>query len=107
MMTTTVMSRDETIHRIRTALKRRSGRAWSVRGGRGTAHGWIDVGPTPRRAADTATRDQDLAELAKLLDLDRVHAQGLQIPASDQYRREYVDRAEGRQPSVVGRPYWD
>ena len=23
------------------------------------------------------------------------------------FRREYVDRAEGRAPSVVGTPYWD
>ncbi len=35
------MDRDEAIKRIRAALKRRSGKLWSVTGGRGTSWGWI------------------------------------------------------------------
>src|SRR5919106_1076456 len=44
--------RDEAIRQIRAALRRRSGRAWSVTGGRGTAWGWITItAPRARRAA--------------------------------------------------------
>lgn len=37
------MDRNETITAIRTALKNRSGKQWSVTGGRGTAWGWISI----------------------------------------------------------------
>lgn len=35
--------RNEAIATIRSELKTRSGKAWSVRGGRGTAWGWITI----------------------------------------------------------------
>ena len=98
------MERDEAIKRIRDALKKRSGKAWSVKHGRGTVSGWIDVDAPPARQANA---DAERAELAKLLGLDAVHSGGVSIPASYEYRREYVDRAEGRTPSVIGVPYWD
>jgi hypothetical protein len=41
--------RDEAIQRIKAALKRRSGKVWSVRGGSGTAWGWITVDAPPAR----------------------------------------------------------
>jgi hypothetical protein len=44
------MDRNETIKTIRTALRRRSGKAWSVTGGRGTGWGWI-TSPHPRPGA--------------------------------------------------------
>ena len=43
------MDRNETIKRIRTALRKRSGKAWSVKGGRGTAWGWIQIDAPPSR----------------------------------------------------------
>lgn len=43
------MDRNEAIDRIRKGLRRRSGKAWTVRGGRGTAWGWIRVEAPPRR----------------------------------------------------------
>jgi hypothetical protein len=43
------MDRDETIKRIRKALRARSGKDWSVTGGRGTAWGWITIDAPPRR----------------------------------------------------------
>jgi len=98
------MERDETIARIRAALKRRSGKSWSVRGGRGTAWGWIDIDVPPAREANRAA---ELKELAELMGIETVHQQGLQIPASHDYRQEAVDRSEGRTPTVVGTPYWD
>ena len=51
---------------------------------------------------------EDRVELSVLLGLDRpVHQQGETIPASSDYWQEYIDRAEGRSPSVLGVPYWD
>ena len=43
------LDRDEAIARIRTALRRRSGVAWSVKGGRGTAWGWLRISAPPSR----------------------------------------------------------
>jgi hypothetical protein len=50
---------------------------------------------------------EDRSELAGLLGLEVVHSQGVSIPVGLDYYREYVDRAAGLTPSVVGVPYWD
>lgn len=132
MTTTATLDRDETIKRIRTALRTRSGKAWSVSCGRGTSWGWIRIDAPPARKTchcrlkdgATSTRpedyemvdtgvaggdmtDADRVELATLLGLDTAHRQGVSIAAGSDYYAEYVDRAEGRQPSRVGVPYWD
>lgn len=99
--------RDAVIARIRAALKDRSGKTWSVKGGRGTAYGWIDVSAPPARLGEFGRMTEaDRAELAGLLGV-AIHTQGIQIPASHDYRIEYVDRAEGRTPRKIGEPYWD
>jgi len=102
--TTTPTDRDEAIKTIRTALKKRSGKTWSVRGGKGTAWGWIEIDVPPAREGSRAA---DLIELAQLLGLETVHHQGVSIAAGRDYRQEYIDRAEGRAPSKIGIPYWD
>lgn len=120
-----MIDRNEAIERIRRALRARSGKSWSVTGGRGTAWGWITIDAPPARRRflwtdggagerfEPAARfghmgPDDRAELARLLGLDRaVHHQGEQIPAGSDYREEYVARAEGRAPERYGRPYWD
>lgn len=101
--------RDVAIARIRAALRRRTGRAWSVTGGRGTSWGWIRISAPPaRRVGFGYMTDTDRTELATALGLDRpAHVQGVSIPAGSDYRVEYVDRAEGRAPSRIGVPYWD
>lgn len=104
------LTRDEAIARIRKGLKDRSGRAWSVTGGRGTAWGWIHIRATKKYAAnqwgDLTEFDQKL--LAKVLGLSQpCHHQGESIPSGSDYWREYIDRAEGREPRVCGRQYWD
>lgn len=102
------MDRNETIKKIRTALKRRSGKDWSVRGGHGTAWGWIKVSAPPRRMVGYRMSDEDRAELGRLLGFDRpADPQYESIPASSAYYAEYVDRAEGRVPAVCGTPHWD
>lgn len=111
------MDRDEVIKRIRSALRRRTGLAWSVSGGRGTAWGWITITAPPRRRVDSKGQvggpgayylsEVDRRTLDFALKLGSVHIQGVRIAASREYRQEYVDRAEGRSPSVFGTPYWD
>lgn len=101
-------SRDETIQTIKTALKARSGKTWSVTGGRGTAWGWITVSAPPARRGEFGyLSDADRAELASLLGLDTVHSQGVSIAASSAYYREYTARALGEQPTEIAQPYWD
>ena len=124
-MTTTQtdsLRRNDVTKRIAAALKARSGKTWSVTGGRGTGYGWLEVNvPPARRTADwdgiapkTDARFEGYAtmaerlELAALLGLERpIHHQGEKIPAGHDYYREYIDRAEGRTPTVTGTPYWD
>ncbi len=128
------VDRDTTIKRIRAALKRRSGKGWSVTGGRGTAWGWIHIDAPPGRRTwsqrtvdphapqmpeskwehydagrpDMNASPADRAELGRLLGLDRsTYTGGESVAASDEYYREYVDRAEGRTPSKIAVPYWD
>lgn len=98
--------RDETIKLIKTALKRRSGKPWSVTGGRGTAWGWITIDAQPKFHKDETKLKQLHHELGQLLGKD-IHHQGEHVPASSDYYREYVDRAEGRTPSKIAKPYWD
>lgn len=99
--------RNTVIALIRAALKRRSGKDWSVTGGRGTAWGWITISAPPRRLVDGYMSREDCAELARLLALPRAHIQGVSVAASTAHYREFVDRAEGREPSVIAEPYWD
>jgi hypothetical protein len=125
--------RDFAAATIRTALKKRSGKPWSVTVGRGTSWGWIDVDAPNRRRTwgwrlkavglpdlpenyeeyDTGqpgghAGPAERAELAALLGLDRLNSyQGVSIPGAFDYYEEYMDRAQGKVPSVIGKPYWD
>ncbi len=117
------LSRNAVIARIRAALRTRSGKRWSVSGGRGTAYGWItiDVPPARRRwQSDGVTPTHsgghacghgsraEREELGRLLGLTGpVHPQGHSVPSGRDFYREYLDRAEGRTPSVLGTRSWD
>ena len=104
----TAFSRNDTMRAIRKALKRRSDRTWSVTGGRGTSWGWIKImSPPARRLEFGYMSEDDMTELGRLMGKAHVHIQGESIPASVDYYSEYIDRAEGRAPSVVGQRYWD
>jgi|1186.fasta_scaffold03279_4 hypothetical protein len=85
-----ITERDATIMILRAELRRRSGRRWSVTGGWGERWGWIHVGAPP------AGRGRE--ELARLLGLESLPAEGLTIPPSRPTRIEYVDRARGLRP---------
>ena len=125
--------RDETIKAIRTALKRRSGKQWSVTGGRGTAWGWIGICAPPARctwshrlkAGEVSDRPEnyeeyntgepghmmgpdDRAELGELLGFGKpCHCQGETVADSSDHYREFIDRAEGRPPAKIAQAYWD
>jgi hypothetical protein len=134
------ISRNEAIKAIRAALKRRTGKTWSVTGGRGSAWGWIRIDAPPKRrtAVRAKTGEKDASTGFDLLALrdtgipqefghmtqedhdllcetlgctDAIggclHSQGIQVPASSDYRAEYIARAEGRKPAVYGVQYWD
>jgi hypothetical protein len=99
-------NRAAVIARIKTALKARSGKSWSVTGGRGSSYGWI-TGESPKaRLVDGYMPESERAELAALLGLDSVHMQGLKIASSNAHYREYVQRAEGKTPTKVAEAYW-
>lgn len=100
----------ETVRLIRQHLKRRSGRAWSVTHGRGTAYGWITIHVPPAQRTDRGEMsDADRDELARLLvDLPNVQKQaGVKVAASTAHRREYIARARGLTPTEYGTQYWD
>ena len=66
------LGRDVAIAKIRAALKERSAKRWSVRGGRGTGWGWIKViAPPARRGEYDEMSDEDCAELGELFGMDR------------------------------------
>ena len=112
------MNRNETIKKIRDALKKRSGKSWSVTGGRGTGYGRITIDALPARrtrhyrlkggALDIPENyesyedgnpggyitESDRQELKTLLGLDTIHDQGEHIPGQNDFYQEYIDRAE-------------
>jgi len=96
---------------IREHLRRRSGKPWSLSGGRGTAYGWIRIhAPPARRVAPfDYMAEEDRAELGRLLGLTGpVHQQGESIPTGNDYRRVYLARAMfGEDLGFTASPYWD
>jgi hypothetical protein len=103
--------RERTVKLIRTALRLRSGKAWSVSIGRGTARGWITITAPPARHWNGHMSLDDRAELGRLLygeSGEPVHAQGESVPASSEYRRVYIQRAlYGTANGFTASPYWD
>ena len=97
------IDRNEAIRRIRTGLRARSGRNWSVRGGRGTAWGWIHI----RAKAGVSMTPEECQELSRLLGGERVYDGGVSVPSSGAHYREYVERAEGRPVTKIAEDYWD
>lgn len=90
-------------------LKTRSGKQWSVTKGRGTACGWITISSPPARLNDCGyMTDDDRRELADLLGMETpVHHQGETVADSNAHYTEYLNRAAGLTPSVIGQQYWD
>jgi hypothetical protein len=103
------IGRNEAIAEIKAAFKKR-GLKFSVTGGRGTAWGWIHIDLMPaefKKLTDEQIKVR-YAELYTAIGMDRCRQQSSEgIPASSDYYREYIDRANGIEPTVIGVPYWD
>ena len=101
------LGRNEAIALIKAAFKAR-GLRYSVTGGRGTAWGWIhiDLLPAVKRTANDVGRRIAYEQLGRDLGKEGCYCSE-SIPANNNYYREYIDRANGREPSVIGKPYWD
>lgn len=93
-----------TVAEIKTALRARSGKVWSVTQ---RASGWLTITVPPKRMVDGYITDAECAELAKLLALNYVSRQGVLLPASTAHRREYLQRAHGITPTEIAHAYWD
>lgn len=91
---------------IRRALNLRSTVKWSVRTMRGTGYGWIQVTVAPSHGDPNRLTAEQVNELARLFNLpsERVGNQGITIRPDDDFYQEYIDRAEGREPIVIGVP---
>lgn len=102
------MDRNTTITTIKRSLRERSGKTWSVTGGKGSSYGWLTIKAPPARCIEWGyMTDADRAELGQLLALSGpAHMQGEMVPASNAHYREYLARAEGR-PFAVAERYWD
>ena len=100
--------RAETIKVIRSALRQRSGKTWSVTGGRGTAWGWLTITAPPARRAGSSMTVEDQTELAGLLGVPfGLAGGGVMVAASHDHWRGCVDRARGRNPPATSQPYVD
>lgn len=101
------LSRTQLCRAMAKALRERSGKTWSVKGGRGTAYGWLRItAPPSRRDESGRMTAEDASELGSLLGFGRP-SYGESIPAGNDYWQEYADRCVGLEPSVHGVPYWD
>lgn len=93
-------SRDAVIKDIRASLKSRSGKAWSVRGGEGTAWNHITISAPPSRLVNGRLSEEDSAELHKLLGLSwnpnpGVTVQSITVEDTNQARLDFMNRARG------------
>lgn len=105
------VDRNKAIELIRLGLKLRTGKQWSVTGGRGTGWGWIHVLPQPKDRPKNPEEGncsiQQAEELAAATGIERHIARNLSIAAGSDYYREYIARAWGLKPTFIGEPYWD
>lgn len=99
------------ITEIKAALKRRSAKSWSVTAERrGTAYGTIRITSPPKRWNKYRNiTEEDNKELHELFGLsDHISLSGILIMGRRNEYEEYIDRANGRTPSVYADPPdWD
>lgn len=101
----TSLDRADTIALIRESLKQRSGKTWSVTGGRGTGYGWITIqAPPARRVAHLTNPDWDFRTAGPNRD-GNIDANGnaphTEIPADDSHGAYYMSEADCRELSAL------
>lgn len=93
----TELDRPSVLLRLALALRSRSQTRWRVSGGSGLAYGILTItGP------DGALTDAERTELTRLLGLDTLVGPRCVIEDSFDHYVEFLDRAEGRTPRVIG-----
>jgi hypothetical protein len=122
------ITRATAIDLIRSALRQRSGKTWSVTGGRGTGYGWLRIESPPKRRVcyhvgignECATPErcatytsgymsiEDCAELGALMGREHVHFQGLSVPSDSDAYRLYIALAQtGESHGFTFERSWD
>lgn len=102
--------RNEAAKAMRQMLRKRSGKAWSVKGGRGTASGWLTISAPPSRCVGYGyMTPEDCRELAELLGkANPIHDQGVTFPYDERWH--YLKAARGDFPSRLHEwepdPFW-
>ena len=99
--------RNTTITALRKVLKRRTGRTWSVTGGRGSSWGWITVNSPPARRDGYSITDEDGTLLMAAFGMEHHRPGTLTIPAGTAHRRVYLQRAHGVPRTFTAEQYWD
>ncbi len=129
-----VADRNQIMKEMKKRLELRSGMKWSVRGGKGTAYGWLHISAPPSRkkyrhidkVIGVNIRGREIYEevfdeaaeygspgpvdrhiLALLLNKDHRSNGDWGVPSSRAYYVEFLARCAGRIPSVNATPYWD
>lgn len=95
----TELDRPSVLVRLTLALRSRSQTRWRVAGGSGLEYGILTItGPAG------ALTEAEQAELTQLLGLDALVGPRCVIDDSYDHYVEFIDRAEGRTPRVIGEP---
>ncbi len=97
--------RDAVIKELRRLLKDRTGRTWSVTGGRGSSWGWISVSAPPKRREKFQLTEDDYATLRDIFGR-MVGTTGYNVPDSSDHRAEALRLAAGLEAHHA-EPYWD
>lgn len=94
---------------LKKALKVATGRAWSVRGSRGTAYGWLNVSaPKDREEGPYGyTSEEDRVLLREAFQTERIHHQGYMIPSSRGFYWQAAQAVTGRPITIHGVRDWD
>lgn len=98
--------RNAVIARIKSALQRRSGKSWSVTGGRGTAWGWITIdAPPTRRTWRLAARAASIERNESISMSDSDAVEQLKAKLEDLERRqEYMKRVNKAHAAFKKKP---
>lgn len=100
------MNIDDTVKFIRTALKIRTGRSWSVTRGTGTGYGWIKIAPPAKRCDGFNVNEEDRATLEAILG-HAARGGKYTVPDDNKYYLATVQQICNVEVTVDPQPYWD
>ena len=102
------LERGAFVKRLRSALKARTGRSWSVKGSTGTSWCWIDVCAPPARKHDHRMTSEDESLLAAVMNERRGISGNISIPPTRGHRTAALAAALGIEPIIPKAEHaWD